>query len=193
MACLLLFTPGASYDEKRVEMKGLVSMCQHIPRPVWLLSIALAALAAAACDSSPSPISPSGSSFPDRPGSTSGATIQGQIMGVGGAAATSLRSAMANDDAIQIEVVGTNVSDHVDSDGKFLLLGVPASPDVVLRVSSPTLYGTVSLGEVSYDETVTLVLAVDNGVEVVSESRDLDDGDVDDVDDGDVDDDDVDD
>ena len=80
------------------------------------------------------------------------------------------------DDAVMIEVFGTDVRDDVDPNGQFVLVGVAGSPNVVLRISSSTMDVTISLGEVREDETVTVTLAVvGNDVEMVNEGRDSDD------------------
>ena len=152
-------------------------MCKRILHPVWHLSIALAIFAVAACDSNSSPVAPSVPCFSGVPGPSAsfGATIQGQVNGLGGTGATSLRSSMAGD-AVMIEVLGTEVMDDVDPNGQFVLVGVAGSPNVVLRISSSTMDVTISLGEVREDETVTVTLAVvGNDVEMVSETRDSDD------------------
>ena len=159
-------------------------MRRHFSHSVGLVSIALAVLAVAACDNNSSPVSPSApdfSGFP-APSASLGATIQGQVNGLGGTGATALRSATA-DDAVMIQVLGTDVMDDVDPNGQFMLVDVPRSANVVLRISSSTLDETISLGAVSENETVTVVLVVAaNSVEIVSEARDSSDDDLSDDD-----------
>ena len=158
-------------------------MRRHFSRSVGFLTIALAAFVVAACDSNSSPVAPSVpnvSGFPG-PSASLGATIRGQVNGLGGTGVGALRSATA-DNAVMIQVLGTDVMDDVDASGQFVLSGVPAASNVALRLSSSTMDVTVSLGAVEEDETVTVVLAVvGDGVEMVSELREVDDSSSDNV------------
>ena len=158
-------------------------MTNSFPRSLRLFSVALATLLIVACDNN-SPVAPSASDFSALPGPSGalGATIQGQVNGLRGPSGTPSLASMADDDSVMVEVRGTGVMDVVDADGQFVLVGVPGSANVVLRVFSSTMDVTIALGAVSENETVTVVLAaVGNNVELVSETRESDDDSSDDI------------
>ena len=137
-------------------------MKNNLPRSLRLSAVALATLLIVACDNN-SPVAPSGSDFSALPSPSGalGATIQGQVNGLRGpSGAPSLAAAsVADDDAVMVEVRGTGVMDAVDANGQFVLVGVPGSANVVLRVFSSTMNVTIALGAVNDNETVTVVLA----------------------------------
>ena len=162
-------------------------MTNYLPRSLRLFSVALATLLVVACDNN-SPVAPSASDFSALPSPSGalGATIQGQVNGLRGPSGAPALASMADDDAVMVEVRGTGVMDVVDADGQFVLVGVPGSANVVLRIFSSTMDVTIALGAVSENETVTVVLAaVGDNVELVSETRESDDDSADDVSDDD--------
>ena len=162
-------------------------MKNYFPRSLPLFAVALATLLIAACDNN-SPMAPSASDFSALPSSSGalGATIQGQVTGLRGPSNAPSLGAMTDDDAVMVEVRGTGVRDVVDANGQFVLLGVPGSANVVLRVFSSSMDVTVALGAVSENETVTVVLAASgDNVDLVSETRESDDASADDVSDDD--------
>ena len=162
-------------------------MTNYLPRSLRLFSVALATLLVVACDNN-SPVAPSASDFSALPSPSGalGATIQGQVNGLRGPSGAPALASMADDDAVMVEVRGTGVMDVVDADGQFVLVGVPGSANVVLRIFSSTMDVTIALGAVSENETVTVVLAaVGDNVELVSETRESDDDSSDDTSDDD--------
>ena len=162
-------------------------MTNCLPRSLRLISVALATLLIVACDNN-SPVAPSASDFSALPSPSGalGATIQGQVNGLRGPSGALSLASMADDDAVMVEVRGTGVMDVVDADGQFVLVGVPGSANVVLRIFSSTMDVTIALGAVGENETVTVVLAaVGDNVELVSETRESDDDSTDDVSDDD--------
>ena len=162
-------------------------MTNCLPRSLRLISVALATLLIVACDNN-SPVAPSASDFSALPSPSGalGATIQGQVNGLRGPSGALSLASMADDDAVMVEVRGTGVMDVVDADGQFVLVGVPGSANVVLRIFSSTMDVTIALGAVGENETVTVVLAaVGDNVELVSETRESDDDSSDDTSDDD--------
>lgn len=117
--------------------------------------LALALISAAvsvACGGS-NPASPSASS--------TGATVNGSIVSIGGLASTNSvgRPNDAMTAGMTVSVVGTDVSSAVDNSNRFTLRGVP-SGSRQLKFSSATVNATLDLSNVQSAETISMEVSV---------------------------------
>ena len=145
-------------------------MCKCVPRSVRFLSIALAAFAITACDSSPSPVAPSsGSGFLSLPGSFSGATVQGTVNGNGPSALRTAAGHCPGEDDLTVQIFVDGIAGEstlVGCDGRFVFTDVPDGEVTLLFVE---LGVNLPLGEVHDGEMVEVEISlVDDDVELVN-------------------------
>lgn len=191
---------------------------KHIGYASWLAVVLLSVVVLASCSGdNGSPVAPSrpGPGGPGLGGPVSGATVHGRVNTSGGVSASPLSFAPAaavSGDAepgLVVEVLDcmapTGCSAEVGPNGKFMITGLDAVADVVLRVSGPGVLGEaqdVPLGtSLGADGTLEVELSVNDGgnvrvdsIEIENDSPDDDsrgnDDDDESVDDESVDDDD---
>lgn len=138
---------------------------------VRLATVIVTSAALGACgSSSKSPVAPSSgapvaNTAPTAP-TSSGATIDGTVMGLSGSQRLGMRALAAGP---SVTVAGTNVSSPVDGSGRFLLQGVPPG-DIQLQISGTGVSAMLTLTGVSDHEQIHLTIQVSGSTATADDS-----------------------
>ncbi len=128
------------------------------------VTVVIAAASLAACGgSSPSTpgVSPTAPTSPSTPAAVTGATITGTVQGLAGSSAAGRVGAR---DVITVTVAGTTITATIDSQGTFVLNGVPAGT-VTLTFSGTS--ATVTLQDVGQSGKIKIVIVISGSTATV--------------------------
>jgi len=128
------------------------------------VTVVIAAASLAACGgSSPSTpgVSPTAPTSPSTPAAVTGATITGTVQGLAGTSAAGRAGAR---DVITVTVAGTTITATIDSQGTFVLNGVPAGT-VTLTFSGTS--ATVTLQDVGQSGKIKIVIVISGSTATV--------------------------
>ncbi len=137
----------------RVVTEGGTFTMRTLVRNTAIATVVLLAIISVGCGGSANPAAPTG--LTGAPSASSGATIQGTVLG----GLASARSADTTGGGLTVTVVGTNITATVGLTGQFTITGVP-SGDITLKFHGNFGDANVQVSQVTNGQTITITITI---------------------------------